>query len=685
MNKRQLEVEKIKLAAEAKELEELKAIYQKAADDISKKIRISDGKINVLLQNFDDLDDKQKSILQSQIYQRKFQQSLKQQIDDFTNALVAGQYESIDDYMRSCYEVGFLGAMYDIQGQGVPLVMPIDEKQVIKAMQTNSKISKRLYTKLGEDVDALKKRIASSLSRGIATADSYANIARNITADSNVGFNRAMRIARTEGHRIQANSAFDAQQAAKAAGADVVKQWDSTLDGKTRPHHRQLDGQIRELEEPFEVGGMEAMYPSDFGRASEDVNCRCALLQRARWALDDGEFTKMNNFTKELETFDSPKSYDEFKKGFFSDGNVKYMNYVQQMEKKYKTKEFAKVLSSMTEREYKHYSKLLAKNPVFNTSVAKTANKAVIKPSASVKSVGGTVHGKNSKAQYNTYDDYMEAIENKLDGQRKISFGWTYEEALKDFNSIDDFIDGEEKVAFLKLQKEIEKLQKKLKKDIINGKISLENCGQAFDFDTLKAHFKNKYSIKMDSSVKKLDFESVKEGMQGIELVMNEFPQAQKALVRISTNKDGVMCASYNGTINFNPTYYTDRTQAVLASRSTGFHPKGSNVVSTGSHEMGHILEKALIDKNGGGIAGRIAWDDCTYSKAVVSDACKSAKKTAEGKGKTNTVLKGEISGYAKQDASECLAEAVADYIINGENASILSKEIWKILKKELG
>lgn len=382
MNKRQLEVEKIKLAAEAKELEELKAIYQKAADDISKKIRISDGKINVLLQNFDDLDDKQKSILQSQIYQRKFQQSLKQQIDDFTNALVAGQYESIDDYMRSCYEVGFLGAMYDIQGQGVPLVMPIDEKQVIKAMQTNSKISKRLYTKLGEDVDALKKRIASSLSRGIATADSYANIARNITADSNVGFNRAMRIARTEGHRIQANSAFDAQQAAKAAGADVVKQWDSTLDGKTRPHHRQLDGQIRELEEPFEVGGMKAMYPADFGRASEDVNCRCALVQRARWALDDGEFTKMNNFTKELETFESPKSYDEFKKGFFSDGNVKYMNYVQQMEKKYKTKDFNKVLASMTEREYKHFSKLQGNNPVFN--VTEGATKAAFVPAKTI-------------------------------------------------------------------------------------------------------------------------------------------------------------------------------------------------------------------------------------------------------------------------------------------------------------
>lgn len=303
---------------------------------------------------------------------------------------------------------------------------------------------------------------------------------------------------------------------------------------------------------------------------------------------------------------------------------------------------------------------------------------------AALKSVKGTVHGKSLKLQLNSYSDYMRAIENKLERQRKISYGWTYEEALRDFSSIDDFIDGTEKIEFLKLQKEVEELQNRLKRDVIDGKIYLDNCGQAFDFDTLGAHIKNKYKIDMDASVKSLDFESIKEGMQGIELVMDEFPQAQKSLVKISTDKSGVMCASYNGTINFNPSYYTDRTKAVNASQSTGgFHPKGSNVVSTGSHEMGHILEKALIDKDtGGGITGRRAWGDCTYAKAVVSEACKTAKKMT---GKKYGELKGDISGYAKQDASECLAEAVADYITNGENASLLSKEIWKILKKELG
>lgn len=317
MNKRQIEVEKAKLAAEERQLKQLKAIYGKASDDIANKIKVSNGKIDVLLKNFDNLDEQQKSILQSQIYQRDFQKSLQKQIDGFMKELESKQYSTVSEYLKGCYDTGFIGTMYDIAGQGIPLIMPIDQKKVTKAMVHDTKLSKRLYTKLGEDVNLLKKRIANNISRGIATADSYANIARNIANGTNVGINKTMRIARTEGHRIQSAAAFDAQHEAKNAGADIVKQWDSTLDGRTRDTHRELDGQIRELDEPFEVYGMTAMYPSDFGDPAEDINCRCALLQRARWALDEDE---LNTLQERAAYFglDKTKDFDDFKKKYLN-------------------------------------------------------------------------------------------------------------------------------------------------------------------------------------------------------------------------------------------------------------------------------------------------------------------------------------------------------------------------------
>ena len=315
MNKRQKEVEAAKLSEEEKELKHLKAIYNKASEDIQKKIRISDGKINFLLSEFDNLDDEQKSVLQSQIYQRRFQESIQKQIDGFTASLNSGQYKSISEYLKGCYETGYIGTMYDIAGQGIPLIMPIDQKAVTRAMTHNTKLSTTLYKRLGVDLDLLKKRVANNISRGIATASEYKVIARNIALDHNVGFNRSMRIARTEGHRIQIESAVDAQHVAKDAGADVVKQWDAALDGRTRPHHRMLDGQIRELDEDFEVDGMKVKYPSGFGRASEDINCRCALLQRARWALDEEELNKLKE-RAEYFGLDKTKDFDDYKKKY---------------------------------------------------------------------------------------------------------------------------------------------------------------------------------------------------------------------------------------------------------------------------------------------------------------------------------------------------------------------------------
>lgn len=368
-------------------IKRLKGVYGQSLKDITGKISDLDKSIGALQKALADVDDDEigdlakaflgrranispaeaketlQSMLQSKVYQKRYQEALKGQIDGIMDKMHSKEYKIVSDYLKECYEDGFIGTMFDLQGQGIPLCFPLDQEAMVRAVQLDSKISQGLYARLGEDVALLKKKITAQVSRGIATGMSYQQVARGLSAYTNIGYNNAVRIARTEGHRIQVQGTMDACYKAKEKGADVVKQWDSTLDGRTRESHAQVDGEIRELDKPFSNG---LMFPGDpSGGAAEVVNCRCALLQRARWALDDG-FTKMNNFTKELEEFKSPQEYEKFKEGFFSPENKKYMNYVQQMEEKYKTKDFSKVLDSMTDREYKHYSKLLASNPMFN-------------------------------------------------------------------------------------------------------------------------------------------------------------------------------------------------------------------------------------------------------------------------------------------------------------------------------
>ena len=126
---------------------------------------------------------------------------------------------------------------------------------------------------------------------------------------------RARTIVRTEAGRVQEQANFDAANKAKAAGADVVKQWSAVLDGKTRDTHRELDHQIREMDKPFETHGKKAMYPHDFGDPAEDCNCRCTMLTRARAALDKDELAVMQ---KRAEFFglDKTDSFEDFKKKY---------------------------------------------------------------------------------------------------------------------------------------------------------------------------------------------------------------------------------------------------------------------------------------------------------------------------------------------------------------------------------
>ena len=259
--------------------------------------------------------------LQSIIYQIKYQQAIKKELESYLKVLHSKNFKTVDEYLKECYEQAHIGTLFDLQGQGIPLILPLDQEQIVKAVVLNSKLSAPLYNSLGYNVDVLKINVMMEISRGIAQALSYQEIARNLTNVTNVDYNKTLRIAKTEGHRIQQEATYNVQQRAIEKGADVVKQWDSTLDGRTRPTHQALDGVIVGVDEYFiSPSGGEALYPGGFGIAKEDCNCRCCLLQRAKWALSDEEFTKMNGKTNELQHFESVSDYDEFKKKFWEVG-----------------------------------------------------------------------------------------------------------------------------------------------------------------------------------------------------------------------------------------------------------------------------------------------------------------------------------------------------------------------------
>lgn len=314
MNKltdRQKEVIQYELDQEKEVLRQLEKHYQAALNDIDRRIRILESD----------------ELTQSKIYRIEYQKALKKQVEATLEKLHADEYATIQGFLSDSYTTGFVGTAYDMFGQGVPLIMPIDQNAAVKAIITDSKIDVSLYEALGVDTTKLKKAITAEITRGIAAGLPHSDIARNLANAAKVSLGRAKTIIRTESHRIQEASAQDARKMAVSRGASVVKQWKAIKDGKVRHSHRVLDGQIVEVDEPFQMDGMEAMYPGDFGDPSMDCNCRCRATQRAKIALGKEEY---QNLQKRASFFglmeeDSKEYGHEKERIVFSDFKKKYI------------------------------------------------------------------------------------------------------------------------------------------------------------------------------------------------------------------------------------------------------------------------------------------------------------------------------------------------------------------------
>ena len=286
---------------------------------------------------------------QSRIYQLQYQKALKGQIEGILDKLQGDEYATIQQYLHDSYRSSFIGTMYSIHGQGIPLVVPLDQNAAVKAVITDSQISEGLYNHLGVNIKQLKQAIRQEITRGIASNMPFADIARNIVNRSKAPLSRAKTIVRTEGHRIQEASAEDARQAAKARGCDTVRQWSSTLDGDTRSTHRRLDGQIVELDEYFVLDGKKARFPGDFGKPEEDCNCRCKALSRSTWDLDESE---LDILKERAEFFGLDKTKD------FADFEKKYLKAAESQAKTAETLDKTEKSGIMDVEKDSHYQSL---------------------------------------------------------------------------------------------------------------------------------------------------------------------------------------------------------------------------------------------------------------------------------------------------------------------------------------
>lgn len=168
--------------------------------------------------------------------------------------------------LQDAYAAGAESSTLSIMGiENVPAIaQAVGEEWLAGASNRLSRIGDEAWAgaraelvegfQLGEDIDALKRRVRKTL---------------DVTSA------RARVIARTT--VIGASNAGSMVSAA-ALGV-TTKTWMATADARTRPAHLAASGQTLNMTEPFQVGGSLLQYPGDpAGSAAQTANCRCTLL-----------------------------------------------------------------------------------------------------------------------------------------------------------------------------------------------------------------------------------------------------------------------------------------------------------------------------------------------------------------------------------------------------------------------
>lgn len=273
------EVLKARITAERAILKEIEEQYERALTEINLHLARLLGR--------------QDANLPHVIHRVEYQRVLKQQVQAALDKLHSWEYESVMAYLNESYTDAFVGTVYTLHHQDMPVILPIDQNLAVKAITLDTKLKKTLYEEMGVDIKKLKRIIPKIITRGISSGMMYSEIARNIKNQAGIPMRRAKTIARTEGGRVQEQASYDAALQATEKGARLVKQWSAIRDGDTRDAHRALHNQTRELDEPFEIDGQEAMYPHDFGDPAMDCNCRCTMLTLAKASLDADTLKQM--------------------------------------------------------------------------------------------------------------------------------------------------------------------------------------------------------------------------------------------------------------------------------------------------------------------------------------------------------------------------------------------------------
>lgn len=273
----------------------LKAIYSKANKDVGKKLKEylakQEEKGNALLEAVKGskspeerkkAEDAYNSFLLNKTLHSEHFKALSEQYANELLRVNKTATDYINGRMPDVYSLNYNETGKGIAGEVKGYSFEMVDASTVKSLAAKDETLLPYKTVNGKkDVRWNTKQVNSEIMQGILQGESIPDISKRLTHVTEMNLTSAIRNARTATTSAENRGRMDSYHRAQDMGVQIVKVWMATNDERTREEHLELDGQEREIDEPFENSLGEIMYPGDPDADPANVyNCRCTLVTR---------------------------------------------------------------------------------------------------------------------------------------------------------------------------------------------------------------------------------------------------------------------------------------------------------------------------------------------------------------------------------------------------------------------
>ena len=208
--------------------------------------------------------------------------NLNKEVRDAMNDLWGENGAETRKTVRSIYKTSFKETKELVEEAAGQVIRGKYKREMAQAALQNPISGLTLNERLSRRRSDIITRIQETIGQGLMDNETYTQMSSRLKETLENDYPKAMRIVRTEGHRVQEQGKMESLEYAKNQGVELKKYWISSADERVRNSHDQLGEKYNEdnaipIDDDFvsDETGASGPTPGQLGEASEDIKCRC--------------------------------------------------------------------------------------------------------------------------------------------------------------------------------------------------------------------------------------------------------------------------------------------------------------------------------------------------------------------------------------------------------------------------